>query len=60
MTNKKLCPLKKLPNGMFGYCDKEKCAWYDQKDEMCALLLIEIHLYYIREWLWKISRAIEK
>ena len=49
MTNKKLCPLRKLPGGAFDYCQKERCAWYDEILHECALITISWHLYRIRE-----------
>ena len=40
MTNKKLCPLRRLPSGAFDYCQKERCAWYDERAEECIILTI--------------------
>ena len=41
MTNKKLCPLRKLPGGAFDYCQKERCAWYDEELQECVILTLK-------------------
>ena len=56
MTNKKLCPLKRTVSGVFDYCQKEKCAWYDDLEQRCAILHIDYELSRIREELRKLTR----
>jgi len=60
MTNKKLCPLKKLPNGMFGYCNKTKCAWYDPYECECAIWTIMLRLTNIYDILKIIKETIKE
>jgi len=55
MTNKKLCPLRKLPNGAFDYCQKEKCAWYDTTEEICAIWLIADEIRKLR---WRLEDGV--
>jgi len=44
MTNKKRCPLKRMPNGAFGYCYEEECAWYDTYYNQCAITTIKMFI----------------
>ena len=53
MTNKKLCPLRKINGKTFDHCYREKCAWYDEILNECALITISWHLYRIREIMTK-------
>ena len=55
MTNKKLCPLKKITEYSFGYCDKEKCAWYDTTKEICAIWLIADEIRKLR---WRLEDGV--
>jgi len=60
MTNKKLCPLRRLPGGAFDYCQKERCAWYDDLEQRCAILHIDYELSRIREEIRKITKGYTK
>ena len=60
MTNKKLCPLRRLPGGAFDYCQKERCAWYDPTFEACILKNISDDLDRIAALLKLIWESIDK
>lgn len=38
------CPLKRHPDSgkqdVFGFCEEEKCAWYDKAEKRCSIAQI--------------------
>ena len=44
-SDKQICPLSMAQSGKLGLCVLEKCAWYDDVTDRCAVLLLaqQIH-----------------
>ena len=49
-----------MPNGAFGWCYKEECAWYDIIEEECSITQIINNLERINDKLTKILEKLEK
>ena len=55
MTNKKLCPLRKINSKVFDHCYREKCAWYDVTKGICAIRLITDEIRKLR---WQLEDGV--
>jgi len=37
---RKICPLLSIAEDIFGNCEKEKCAWWIEREGKCAITCI--------------------
>jgi len=51
------CPLHRYPNGEFGECYKEDCAWWDEEYQVCAVLWLS--KLPVSGYLDSIAKAVE-
>ena len=59
----KICPLRSWPQGMVECCEDE-CAWWDDADELCAIMALSINLAglenYVMNRLFNIAEDYEQ